>query len=127
LTTNNYTSYNVYLRHNAIDPYTHTSHKEKEDALQVVRDLKAKYGEPKVDLVESDEADVLHFSFKKTGLVGRVVLSKREVCERIHCPTCGNILRRKENEVTECHRWKCTWEFDGGSEIWRVCHMKREW
>jgi hypothetical protein len=121
LMTTDYKRCIVYVRTSATEPYIHESYSSKEEALNHVRKIKELLKiEPKVDLVESAGADVLHFKFKGTGTMGRIIFLKRELAEWVHCPSCGNTLLRDGNNKSECHWWVCDWVYDHDNGIWRV-------
>jgi len=128
MTTNEqprYTSIGVYIRHSPVLAYEHTMYRDKESALDVVREMKSRLGEPKVDFVESSDADVLHCRFKNQ-IICRVVFMKRELSEHIHCPTCGNAMKRSEANTSLCHGWQATWTFDDLDQVWRTHTITRE-
>jgi hypothetical protein len=116
----------VYVRTSPTEPFTHTVHRDKEEALNVVRKLKEVCGEPKIDFVENSSADVLHFRFKDTGVVGRVVFMKRELHEHVHCPHCGNAAKKQEDNWSHCHGWHWEWVYDHDNAIWRVHTISKE-
>jgi len=99
---------------------------QKEDALNIVRELKARYGEPRIDFVESKQADVLHFRFKDTALIGRVIFSRYDTEQRIHCPHCGNAMKRKEDNTSLCHHWSGVWSFNRQEAMWVILTLTQE-
>ena len=119
-----YTSIGVYTRYNPSEAYQHTMYNDKESALAVVRKMKMDLGEPKIDFVESTDADVLHCKFKNQ-VICRVIFMKRELCEHVHCPTCGCALRRNELNRSMCHDWLCEWVFDTEDQVWRTHTITR--
>lgn len=111
----------VYVRVNAKEPFVHMEYPDKETALEHVRGIKSTLGvEPQISFTESDNADVVGFTFKNTEVSGRIVLHKRELEEWVHCPSCGNTLTRDEEAESHCHGWEGKWWYDHNNAIWRL-------
>jgi hypothetical protein len=116
----------VYTKVGHDNPWSHMSYPTKDAALEQVRGIKSTLKvEPTITFLESDRADIVHFKFPGTGVIGRIVLMKQETEQYLHCQSCGNALRRDENNKSSCHSWECDWEYDYDNGVWRVETLTR--
>jgi len=121
MTTNNEYKYiALYMRDTLDTPYIRTVCNTKEAALDIIRELKAKHGEPNLGFTENPRGDVLTFRFPSAKINGRLVLMRQELEEHVHCPQCGIAFKRNNDNHSSCHGWTCDWVFDDDNQVWRV-------
>ena len=119
-TANEYKRCTVYVHDRFFTAFQHTVHPDKDSAMNELREMKKKLGEPTIGFTENEKADVLAFRFPGTSIFGRIVFAKKDLEEYIHCPCCGVALRRNGDNHSTSHDWYCEWEFDHDNQIWRV-------
>jgi hypothetical protein len=124
--TEEYRHVAVYVRSHIDEPFAHTVCKDKDEALNIIRQLKAKHGDPVIGLIENPKADVLTFRFPGTAIVGRVVFTRVDLEEHVHCPSCGLAMRRNGDNRSQCHGWYCGWVCDHDNQVWRVHTISKE-